>query len=160
METVIRVGFVYVFILAVLRVMGKREISQLTPLELVMLILIPELVAQALVREDFSMTNAVIAVTTLMSLVYLTSVLSYKFSRFEEIVEGKPSLLVVKGEPVVETMDQERIPPQELASEMRRAGIDRLDRIKWAVLEPGGKIAFIRYDQDEEPPPQDDEMVK
>jgi len=159
METVIRVGFVYVFILAVLRVMGKREISQLTPLELVMLILIPELVAQALIREDFSMTNAVIAVTTLMSLVYLTSLLSYKFKRFGEMVEGKPSLLVDRGEPVRETMDRERIPPDELAAEMRKAGIAGLDHVKWAVLEPGGRIAFIQYDPADLRPPEDEEAV-
>src|SRR5690606_39609831 len=65
-ETVIRVAFVYVFILALFRVMGKREVSQLTPTELVMLLLIPEIMSQALVREDFSMTNGVTSVTTLV----------------------------------------------------------------------------------------------
>lgn len=160
METVVRVAFVYVFILGILRVLGKREVSQLTPLELVMLILIPELVAQALVREDFSMTNAVIAVTTLMALVYLTSVLSYKFRRFEELVEGRPSLLVVRGKPLRETMDRERISPEEIASEMRRAGIERLDDVKWAVLETGGKIAFIQYGPHDKSPPQDDDPVR
>lgn len=160
METVIRVGFVYLFILGILRVLGKREVGQLTPLELVMLILIPEVVGQALVREDFSMTNAVIAVTTLMSLVYATSVLSYKFRRFEELVEGRPSLLIENGSPVKETMDRERITPEEIASEMRRAGIERIDKIKWAVLETGGKIAFIQFSPDDEQPPTEDEPVR
>ncbi len=156
METVIRVAFVYVFILALFRVMGKREVSQLTPTELVMLLLIPEIMSQALVREDFSMTNGVIGVTTLMSLVFITSALTYSFKRFGEFVEGKPALLVEKGKPVNETMDLERIPAEELASEMRRAGIEKLEDVKWAVLESGGRIAIIGYDardvrsQDEE----------
>lgn len=160
METVIRVAFIYIFILITLRLIGKREVSQLTPLELIMLILIPELVSQALVREDFSMTNAVIAVTTLMSLVYLTSVVTYRFRRVGEVVEGKPSLLIVRGEPVVETMDSERISSEELASEMRRAGIERIDDVKWAVLETGGKIAFIKYGAEERDVPPDDDPVQ
>jgi uncharacterized membrane protein YcaP (DUF421 family) len=160
METVLRVGFIYVFILALLRVMGKREVSQLTPMELVLLILIPELVAQALVREDFSMTNAIVAVTTLMSLVFVTSVLTYKFKRFREIVEGRAALLVEHGVPVRETMDQERILMDELAAEIRKAGIERLDDVKWAVLETGGKIAVIGYSRDETgPPPEADQIV-
>lgn len=159
METVFRVGFVYVFLLVVLRVMGKRELSQLTPLELVMLLLIPELVAQALVREDFSMTNAVIAVTTLTSLVFLTSALSYRFKRFEEILEGKPSVLVDRGELVPDEMALERVPASEIAAEMRRSGIERFDEVKWVVLEPGGKLSIIRYGGDSAGPPPEKEAV-
>src|SRR5690606_34244932 len=107
----------------------------LSPLELVLLLLIPELVAQALVREDFSMTNAVIAVTTLTSLVFITSVVAYKFKRLGEVIEGKPSLLVRQGETIAATMDRERIPAEEIVAEMRKAGIERLGEVKWAVLE-------------------------
>jgi uncharacterized membrane protein YcaP (DUF421 family) len=157
-ETVLRVGFVYAFILVLLRIMGKRELSQLSPLELVMLILIPELVAQALVREDFSMTNAVIAVTTLISLVFVTSMLVYRFRWFGALVEGKPSLLVEAGKPVPETMDRERIPADEIAAEMRRAGIERLEDVKWAILEPGGRISFIGYEPNDTRPPPDNDL--
>ena len=160
METVLRVGFIYLFILVLLRVLGKRELSQLTPFELVMLILIPELVSQALLREDFSMTNAVIAVTTLTSLVFITSALAYKFKRFREIVEGKSSLLVAAGKPVSEAMDRERIPLDEIAAEMRKAGIEQLAGVKWAVLETDGKIAIIGYRPDEEhAPPEEDRLA-
>ena len=160
METVLRVGFAYVFILLVLRVMGKRELSQLTPLELVMLLLIPEIVAQGVVREDFSMTNAVIAVTTLTSLVFLTSVLSYRFKWFGGLLEGKPSLLVERGRLVTDEMARERVPPEEVASEMRRAGVERLEDVRWAVLEPGGKIAIIREESGKDgPPPEEDEVA-
>lgn len=160
METVVRVGFVYLFILVLLRIMGKRELSQLAPMELVMLILIPELVAQALVREDFSMTNAVVAVTTLTSLVFLTSALAHKYKRFGELVEGKPSLLVEEGKPVSETMARERIPADEIAAEMRKAGIERFEDVKWAVLETGGRISFIGYGPDDVRPPPEEELVE
>ena len=145
METVLRVAFVYVLILAVLRVVGKREVSQLTPMELVMLILIPELVSQALTRDDHSLTNGVVAVTTLLSLVFLTSLVAYRFRRVEEIIEGRPVLIVERGRPVQETMDRERIPVEEIAAEMRKAGFERLEDVKWGVLEAGGRLSFIGY---------------
>jgi len=147
-ETVVRVAFVYLFILAMLRVMGKRELSQLSPLELIMLILIPELVAQSLVREDFSMTNAIIAVTTLMSLVFATSALAYRFPTFARLVEGTPAVLVEDGRLIGDTLDRERLPPEEIAAEMRKAGIERLEDVKWAVLETGGDIAIIDVRRD------------
>ncbi len=160
METVIRVALIYVFILLVLRLLGKRELSQLSPMELVLLILIPELVSQALVREDFSMTNAIIAVTTLASLVFVTSVLAYRFPRFGELIEGKPSMLVTRGKLVNDTMGRERIPPDEIAAEMRKAGIERLDEVKWGILESGGRIAFIAYRDDERHRPREEERLE
>lgn len=159
METVLRVALIYVLILVSLRVMGKRELSQLAPMELVMLLLIPELVAQALVREDFSMTNAVVAMATLTSLVWITSALVYRFKRFGQLVEGSPALLVQKGEPVSETMDLERVPPDELVAEMREAGIEKLEDVKWAVLETGGRISFVAYRPDDKRPPPEEERA-
>ena len=159
METVIRVGVIYIFLLVLLRVMGKRELGQLAPMELVLLILIPELVAQGIVGEDFSLTNAVIAVTTLTSLVFLTSTLAHRFRTVEEVVEGNPALLVEHGEAVIETMSRERIPAEEIGAEMRKAGIERLEDIKWAVLESDGHISFIPYDPEERQPPSDDLVV-
>lgn len=159
METVLRVGFIYVLLLVILRVMGKRELSQLTPLELVMLLLIPDIVAQGVVREDFSMTNAVIAVTTLTSLVFITSVLSYRFKGFGALIEGGPSLLVERGRLLPDEMARERVPPEEIASEMRRAGVERLEDVRWAILEPGGKIAIIREEPGESGPPEEDEAA-
>ncbi len=151
METVARVAFVYVLILTLLRVMGKREVGQLTPMELVMLILIPELVSQAMIREDFSMVNGVVAVTTLMSLVFVTSALAYRFPKVERIVEGSPTMLVRDGEVVRETLDLERISADELASEIRQAGASNLAGVKWAILEPGGRVAIIRDDDSDRP---------
>lgn len=158
METVLRVAFIYAFILAVLRVMGKRELSQLTPLELVMLMLIPELVAQGVLREDFSMTNAVIAVTTLTSLVFVTSLLSYRFKRVSEVLDGKPTLLVERGRLLPDALARERVPPGEVASEVRRAGVERLEDVRWVVLEPGGKVSVIREEADAKPPPEGGEL--
>lgn len=160
METVLRIAFAYVFVLFVLRIMGKREFGELSPVELVMLLLIPELVSQGIVREDFSMTNAVIAIATLAALVFTASVVTYRFPRISAIVDGRPSLLVREGEPVSHTMDRERIPIEELASQMRKAGVERLDEVKWAVVEAGGQISIIRYGPQDVRPDSGRRLVK
>lgn len=147
METVVRVAIIYVFILVGLRIMGKREFSQLSPLELITLLLIPELVAQSLVREDFSLTNGIIAITTLFTLVFLTSALVHLNEKAEKIVSGSPSVLVSHGEFIESNLNRERMSPEEVFGEMRKAGLHRLDQVRWAVLESDGKISFIPEDE-------------
>lgn len=146
METVIRVTIIYVVILIGLRVVGKREFSQLSPMELITLLLIPELVSQSLVREDFSLTNGIIAVTTLLSLVFINSLLMQKSKRFETIMEGAPAVLVQHGEFVPDNMNKERVTPEEVFAEMHQVGFYQLSQIKWAVLESDGRISFVPED--------------
>ena len=143
MDTMVRVIVVYVFLFAVLRLLGKREFGQLSPLEFVCLMLIPELVQQALVREDFSMVNALVAVSTLVLLVFLTSLLSHRSKRADRFLQGEPTLLAAHGRMLNEVMDRERITPDELYTEMRRVGVDRLENVRWAVLEPDGNISVV-----------------
>ena len=145
METVIRVFVIYVLIVLGLRVAGKREFSQLSPLELVMLLMIPELVAQALVREDFSMTNAIIALATLFVLVFVNSALMYRFRSYEKAVTGSPAVLVANGKLIEEAMNKERISAGEIFTELHRSGLDKLDDVKWAILESDGKISIVPW---------------
>lgn len=130
METVLRVAFFYLFILGGIRVLGKREFSQLSPFELVTLLLIPELASQALVREDFSATNAVIALSTLFVLVFLTSLVTHRSKRAEKVVEDEPTVLVYAGRFVPENLDRERVSPDEVYGEMRMAGLERADQLR------------------------------
>jgi uncharacterized membrane protein YcaP (DUF421 family) len=146
METVIRVIFVYVFVWACFRVLGKRELSQMAPFELVMLLFIPQFFSRALTRQDYSMTNAVVAAATLFSLVMLTSMLSYRFGGFRHFVEARPRVLVKRGQIISAAVDEQRIAPDEIFSAMHKAGIERLEQVQWAILEADGKIAVIRAD--------------
>mgnify|MGYP001234812473 FL=1 len=149
METVIRVAFVYVFVLFALRVVGKREFGQLTPFDLVTLLLIPDLVTQALLWEDYSMTNAVIALCTLFTLVFMTSVLTHLSRRSQEIIEGTPTVLVHDGRFIERNMNQQRVPPEEVYAELRKAGLERLDEALWVILETDGRISVVpKRDQD------------
>ncbi len=146
METVLRVALVYVLVLAGLRVLGKREFAQLTPSELVSLLMIPEIVSQALTREDYSLTNAVIGVCTLLFLVFLTSALAHRFKRFEDAIFGEPTVLVHRGRLLEDALNKTRISPEEVLSEVRKAGFERLSQVRWAILEPDGKISVVPSD--------------
>lgn len=143
METVLRVLFVYVFLIFALRVMGKREFSDFTPMELVTLLLIPELLQQALIGNDPSLVNSLIAASTLLSLVFLNSVLTYRSRRLEKMVESTPSVLAFEGQLVRRNLRLERISPDELMAAIQLQGYDQLNQVKWAILQGNGKIAVV-----------------
>src|SRR3981081_650002 len=121
METVLRVVFVYVFVWACFRTLGKRELSQMAPFELVMLLLIPQFFSRALTRQDYSMTNSIVAATTLFSLVILTSIASFKFAGFRRFMESKPAVLVRQGKLLRDSLGHERVAPDEIFSAMHKA---------------------------------------
>jgi len=148
-ETVLRVTLFYLFILSGLRVLGKREFSQLSPLELVMLLLIPELASQSLVRDDFSLTNGIIAITTVFTLVFLSSVLQHHSKAVSRVISGSPTILVADGEFIQEHLNRERIDPGEIFSEMHKIGLSRLEQVRWAILETDGRISIVPGDRAE-----------
>lgn len=146
MEAVLRITIVYVVVMAGFRVMGKRELSQLSPAELVTLLLIPEIFSHAMVDEDFSMINALISFTTLLSLVFVTSMAAQLSKRFSSVIDASPSVLVANGQLLEANMNRERITPEELYSELHMSGLEELSQVKWAILEPDGQISVIRTD--------------
>jgi uncharacterized membrane protein YcaP (DUF421 family) len=143
METVVRVVVIYVALVAGLRAIGKREFSQLSPLELVTLLIIPEMVTQALVREDRSLTNAIVGVMTLLVVVYLSSLLQYHVKPAERAINSEPTVLVRHGKFITEHMNIERIPPEEVFMSMHQSGLTKLEEVQWAILETDGKITIV-----------------
>jgi uncharacterized membrane protein YcaP (DUF421 family) len=143
METVVRITLVYALILAGLRLLGKREFGQLSPVELITLLLIPELISQGALMDDYSMTNAIIGVATLLSLVFFTSVASHRFARVERWVGGTPTVLVARGRLMERNLNRERIAPGEIYGEMHKVGVERIDDVRWAILETDGRISIV-----------------
>ncbi|WP_437313375.1 DUF421 domain-containing protein [Sorangium sp. So ce385] len=142
METVARVAFVYVFLAIAFRVLGKRELNALSPFELVTLMLIPEIVSQALVREA-SLANALAGVSTLLVLVFLTSVLTHLSPRAAKVIDGTPTVLVANGRILEEACNRQRIQPEEIVSEMHKSGLAHLSQVRWAILEADGDLTII-----------------
>lgn len=147
METVIRVAIAYIFVVAGLRIAGKRTFGELSPADLVVLMLIPEFLQQAVVREDFSMTNALVAVSMLLLMGMIAETLSYRFPRLGQVIEGSPVTVVSHGFLRTDRMDRERLGAEEILDAMHNAGVERMEQVKWAVLYPDGTVAVVPWER-------------
>ncbi|MDC7808745.1 DUF421 domain-containing protein [Sphingomonas koreensis] len=146
MDIVLRATVMFAFLFGLLRLMGKRELGQMTSFELVTLVVLGDLIQQAITHNDFSLTGAVLAVSTFAFWGTVLGWVSYRWPRAERWIEGAPRVLVRDGKVIETNMKRDRLTRRELESEMRIAGIARLDDVAWAILEPEGKISFIRRD--------------
>lgn len=147
METVLRVAFVYAFLLVALRMLGKREFGELAPFDLIVLMLIPEFFQQAIAREDFSMTNAVIAASTLLTLVLLTSIVAYRWRAFGQVVGGAPTVLASGGYLVPDNMHRARVSPDEIFSALHEAGLEDIAQAKFVILDTDGRMSVVPWRQ-------------
>ena len=143
MDLVLRTGVVFVFLMVLTRVIGRRELSSLEPFDLILLIVLGDAVQQGLTQDDYSLTGALLVVGTFAVLQVLVSWISYRFPRVRPIVEGEPIIVVQDGQPIERNMKRERLTLGELAEAARQQGIEHLADVKWGVLETTGKISFI-----------------
>jgi uncharacterized membrane protein YcaP (DUF421 family) len=143
MDIVVRAATIYVVVLLGLRILGKREFGQMAPFDLVVLMLIPECLQQALLGEDYSLTTAIVVLTTLLVLVFFTSLVSYRLPRIGRILSGTPTTLVHNGELQLASLDHERVGAEEIVDAVQQAGFESLLEVRWAVLHPDGRIAII-----------------
>jgi uncharacterized membrane protein YcaP (DUF421 family) len=141
-NSVLHVLVSFVVLMLAFRLLGKRELSRLSPFELVTLMLIPEILSSTLQGEG-SLLQALAGLCTILALVLVTSLLSQRFPAFQHVVEASPTLLVADGALLEKSMNAERIAPDELFSEMRKQGIGDLHDVRFAVLETGGNITFV-----------------
>jgi uncharacterized membrane protein YcaP (DUF421 family) len=148
MNPILRALFIYLFLLVVFRLSGKRTLSQTTTFEFVMLLIVGEATQQALLGEDFSITNAFIVITTLIGADILLSKIRQKSKLFDEITEGLPLVIVDNGKPLYDRMQKTRVDEQDILEAARiKHGLERMDQIKYAVLERDGKISIIPAEQ-------------
>lgn len=147
MDIVIRATAMFAVIYLLLRLLGKRELAQLTPFELVVLIVMGDLVQQGVTHNDFSLTGATLAIATFGFWSALLAWLSFRSRKAEKLLDGEPAVLVRDGETMNGNLDRHRITLSELEAEMRLAGIRHLHHVAWAILETEGKVSFIRKDE-------------
>lgn len=143
MEMVLRITIIYFFLMASMRVLGKREFGELSPFELVTILMIPEIVTSVLTQGDQSLIGALIGVSTLFVLVFLTSVVTQRSKRAHDLVAGVATVLVDKGRFVEQNLQRERVTPEDVFTAMHRAGLADLPQVRWAILEDDGKIAIV-----------------
>ncbi len=150
MGIVLRSVAVYAFLWMVLRVIGKRELSQLTAFDLVVVVVMGDLIQQGLTLEDMSVTGAMLAVTPMALLTVATGAIAVRWPRAGRVLEGVPVVVLHRGELVVEALRNERLDLADLYSAARSEGINDLRDIEWCVLETDGKFSFLgRSDEDD-----------
>src|ERR687885_2794594 len=143
MDIVLRAIVLYAFIVFVMRVIGRRELSSMTPFDLVLLIILGDAIQQGLTQDDYSVTGAVIAVGTMATMQVFTSYLSFRWRLARRVLEGEPIVVVDRGKLVEHNLKRERMTADEVAEEMRQQQIASPDQVEWGILEANGSISFI-----------------
>jgi uncharacterized membrane protein YcaP (DUF421 family) len=144
MESVARGLAVYFFLLLMFRLAGKRTLSQTTPFDLVLLLIISEATQKAMVEGGRAMTQGLILIVTLISADILMSHLKLRSQTLDRLVDSVPLVILEDGRPLLSRMRRERVTEQDILAAARRTqGLERLDQIKYAVLETSGEISVI-----------------
>jgi uncharacterized membrane protein YcaP (DUF421 family) len=143
MDLVIRATVVFFFVFLVTRVVGRRELSQLEPFDLILLVVVGDLVQQGVTQSDESVTGALIVIATIALLSIAVSWVSFRSRRVRVITEGEPIVLVQDGRPIERNMRRQRITLEDIQEEARQAQITSVDDLRWAILEDGGRISCI-----------------
>jgi uncharacterized membrane protein YcaP (DUF421 family) len=143
MDIVLRAAIIFTVVFVLMRVIGRRELSQMEPFDLIVLVVIGDLIQQGVTQQDVSITGAILAAGTFALLAVLLSWLGFRFPQLRPALEGRPVVLVEDGRPIEPNMRRERITVEELAAQARLSQIDSISGIRWAVLETSGAISFI-----------------
>jgi uncharacterized membrane protein YcaP (DUF421 family) len=144
MDIVVRAAVLFFFLLVLMRVIGRRELSSLQPFDLILIIVLGDAVQQGLTQDDYSLTGALLAVGTIAVLQVGVSWVGFRFPRTRPLLEGTPIIVVQDGEVIERNLNRERLDVDEIAEAARQQGIAHLADVKWAVLETSGHISFIK----------------
>ncbi|HWQ35467.1 MAG TPA: YetF domain-containing protein, partial [Blastocatellia bacterium] len=137
-EKMLRPVIVYVFLVVALRVFGKRELAQLNPFDLVVLLSLSNTVQNAIIGEDNSVTGGLIGAFTLLAANYLVVRFLFRHRRLDQLIEGEPTVLIEDGKIRQKALASELLTESELLTVAHRQGFARLSEIERCVLEPGG----------------------
>lgn len=143
MDIVLRATFMFAAVFLLLRLLGKRELAEMTPFEVVLLVVMGDLVQQGVTHNDFSVTGATLAISTFGFWALVLNWVSYYWPAAGKLIDGEPDVVVRDGRLLEAKLRRNRLTRSEVESEMRHAGIARLDDVAWAILENDGKISFI-----------------
>jgi uncharacterized membrane protein YcaP (DUF421 family) len=143
-ESVLRGAAVFLFVWLLFRLSGKRSLAQVTTFDFMLLVIISETTTSALVGEDYSITNAVLLILTLVGLDVGLSLWKKRSPGVARVLDGSPVVLVEHGRPLQERLDEAGVDTADVLTAARvEQGLERLDQIKYAVLERNGTISVV-----------------
>jgi uncharacterized membrane protein YcaP (DUF421 family) len=148
MDIALRSFFAFLFVFAITRVVGRRELSSLEPFDVIMLVVIGDLVQQGVTQSDDSVTGIVIVLSVVTLMTALFAYLNFRFPRLRPWMEGRPVVLIDNGSVIERNLRRERLTLEEVEAEARQQQIASLEQVRWAVLERNGRISFIEAAED------------
>lgn len=151
MEVVIRATAIFFFLLVAVRAVGRRELSEMSAFELLVLVTMGDLVQQAVTQEDMSVMGGVLAVGTFATWSVIIGYITYRSKRADKVITGVPVLVVKDGELIRDVLEMERIPESDVLEAARQQGIADLAKVYVGIVESDGQFSFIRTD---DKPPQ------
>lgn len=147
MDIVIRATVIFAFVYLLTRTLGRRELSSMEPFDIILLVLIGDLVQQGVTQSDYSVTGALLAISTIALLTVLVSWTSFRFRRLRPILAGEPIVLIDDGEVIAANLRRQRLTVEEVEQEARLKQITSLEDVRWAILETNGQISFVEKQQ-------------
>ena len=150
LEKILRPVIVYVFLIVGLRLSGKRELAQLNPFDLIVLLTLSNTVQNAIIGDDNSVTGGILGATSLLAINYLVVRFLYDHRKVDQLVEGRADVLIEDGKIHEHKLKRELITKEELAAAARKQGFDSLSEVRQCVLEPGGTLSFMARKPDTE----------
>jgi uncharacterized membrane protein YcaP (DUF421 family) len=142
-DIVLRAVVGFCFLVVLMRLIGRRELSSMEPFDLILLIVLGDLIQQGVTQSDYSLTGLILTGGTFAVLAVALSFAVYKFPRLRPVLEDEPLIVVRDGNVIEKNLKRERITIDEVAAEARMQQIASLDDVAWAVLETSGRISFI-----------------
>src|SRR5437773_4558932 len=143
-ELILRVVIIYTFLLVLLRLSGKRQVGQLAPFDLVLLLVLSNAVQNAMNGGDNSLLAGLISAVALVLMNYFVGLATYKSKRVEALVEGRPEVLIHNGRLFADVMEREKLTHHELNAALRAAGCACVEEVHFAILENNGVISVQR----------------
>jgi uncharacterized membrane protein YcaP (DUF421 family) len=146
MDTIIRSLIVYFVLWGLLRLSGRRTLGKMTSFDLVLLLIIGGVTQRALLGQDYSVTNALLVIVTLVLTDVALSLLQREFPPLSKLFNGEPMIVVEEGRPLLGRLKWARLTVEQVLESARRVhGLERMDEIKYAILEASGEISIIPY---------------
>jgi uncharacterized membrane protein YcaP (DUF421 family) len=143
MDLVLRALVLFGGVYVLLRVVGRRELAQMAPIDFILLIVLGDAIQQGLTQDDYSVSGALITIFTIAVIQVVLGYVTYRSKKIRVVMEGEPIVLVEDGRVIEKNLHRSRIAAEELAEEARLSQVSSLSDVAWAVLETSGKISII-----------------
>jgi uncharacterized membrane protein YcaP (DUF421 family) len=144
MDLILRAAIAFLVVFAFTRLLGRRELAQMQPFDLILLVVVGDLIQQGVTQNDLSITGLVLVISTMGLMQVGSSYLSFRFRRLRPALNGEPVVIIENGRFIESNMKRERLSEDDVEEEARLNEIQSLGEIQWAIFESSGKISFFK----------------